>query len=131
MGLFIGPHTRGSAAKKPRPHSPKPSRAHPSPANILEKASDQKAGDLGSSPNTAIDLLCDFRHIPQSLRDKFFQRQVEVVLEEWFSKCGPGTLRPFQGVHRVIIIFILLLRHYLRFSLSSLVNIQWHFRETT
>lgn len=46
MGLFIGAHTRGSAAKKPRPHSQKPSRPIPARPRVLEKASDQKAEGL-------------------------------------------------------------------------------------
>lgn len=38
MDLFIGPHARGSAAKKARPHSQKPSGAQPRPAKGTGKS---------------------------------------------------------------------------------------------
>lgn len=40
-------------------------------------------------------------------------------LVQWFSRCGLGFWRPFQGVHGIRTIFIMILRRYISFLSSS------------
>ena len=79
MGLFIGPHARGSAAKTPSPTPKSP--AGPSwPGQGNWKKPQARWFGLAYSSNSAIYLLCDFRLMAQPFWPPYRRNQWDTSL---------------------------------------------------